>query len=95
MIDAINSINTLEVAGSSLTQTQTSSIQDDFGQWLSKVNQDVNVAQSSFEKLAKGDDISVHKVMMDIQSSRMQLELMVEVRNKLLEGYQELLRMQL
>ncbi|MCJ8313442.1 MAG: flagellar hook-basal body complex protein FliE [Saccharospirillaceae bacterium] len=99
MIDAISSISSISsintLGATSTANTQTSSITSDFNQWLVNVNNDVNVAQTSFEKLAKGEDISVHKVMMDIESSKMQLELMVEVRNKLLEGYQEILRMQL
>ena len=45
--------------------------------------------------LLAGKDIPLHQVMITMQEAGVAFQLMVEVRNKLLEGYQELMRMQI
>lgn len=62
---------------------------------LSQVDQGLHAADQSLRTLAAGQDIAVHDVMISMESARMNLMLMVEVRNRLVEAYQELMRMQL
>ena len=42
-----------------------------------------------------GKEIPLHQAMIAMQEAGVAFQLMVEVRNKLLEGYQELMRMQI
>jgi flagellar hook-basal body complex protein FliE len=42
-----------------------------------------------------GYDVAVHDVMISMEEARMSLMFMVEVRNRAVEAYQELMRMQL
>lgn len=43
----------------------------------------------------KGDETDIHNVMLNAEEAKMSMELAVQVRNKLVEAYQELSRMQL
>lgn len=45
--------------------------------------------------LATGQPIPSHQVMIALEDAKIQLQLALQVRNKLLEGYQELARMQI
>jgi len=42
-----------------------------------------------------GQNVSLHQAMIAMQEANVSFQLMVEVRNKLLESYQELMRMQI
>ncbi|WP_125152170.1 flagellar hook-basal body complex protein FliE [Clostridium rectalis] len=63
-----------------------------------KLNE-VNNKQISAEKFTsdfiKGEDVDVHEVMINSEEAKMSMELAVQVRNKIVEAYQELNRMQL
>jgi flagellar hook-basal body complex protein FliE len=41
-----------------------------------------------------GQNVSLHQTMIAMEEASISFQLMVEVRNKLLESYQELMRMQ-
>ena len=62
---------------------------------LKDVDQQIKAADSSLRALAVGDDIPVHEVMLNIQRAKLSMEYVVEVRNRVLEAYQELMRMQI
>jgi flagellar hook-basal body complex protein FliE len=46
------------------------------------------------QRLASGDTSNLHEVMLGIERARMQFQLLVQVRNRVLEAYQDVLRMQ-
>jgi len=70
-----------------------------FGGVLDKFVNEVNTKQmdstQAVNDLLAGKDIPLHQVMITMQEAGVAFQLMVEVRNKLLEGYQELMRMQI
>jgi flagellar hook-basal body complex protein FliE len=51
-------------------------------------------AGSAIDQLATGRTTDVHQVMIAVEEASVALDLMLEIRNRLLEGYQELMRMQ-
>lgn len=63
-------------------------------QGLDQVNAAVLDAQAGAQQLAAGDLSDLHHVMLRIEESRLQFQLMMQIRNRLLESYQEVLRMQ-
>ena len=69
-----------------------------FGDLLKDFAGDVNnlqfKASGSIDKLVTGQSTDVHQVMVAVEEAGIALELMLEVRNRILEGYQELIRMQ-
>lgn len=58
------------------------------------VNTKLEVAAAGLRDLASGKEGNLHHVMLALEDSRMSFQLLVQVRNKVLESYQELLRMQ-
>jgi flagellar hook-basal body complex protein FliE len=64
------------------------------GQLVQEVNQKQLAAGDTVHGLLSGEDIPLHRVMIATEEASISFQLMVEVRNKLLEAYQELMRMQ-
>ncbi|WP_050607008.1 flagellar hook-basal body complex protein FliE [Clostridium niameyense] len=62
---------------------------------LNEVNNAQIKANESTEAFIKGDEKNIHNVMLNAEEAKMSMELAVQVRNKLVEAYQELNRMQL
>ncbi|HDK7159426.1 TPA: flagellar hook-basal body complex protein FliE [Clostridium botulinum] len=62
---------------------------------LDGVNAKQVKSDNSTEAFIKGDEIDIHNVMLNAEEAKMSMELAVQVRNKLVEAYQELSRMQL
>ncbi|WP_042275360.1 flagellar hook-basal body complex protein FliE [[Clostridium] dakarense] len=81
------------------TEPINSQEKNDFSQIIEnaihKVNDSQVNANSAIEGLIKGEDVSMHNVMLSVQESQMSMQLMLEVRNKLYEAYQEVNRVQL
>ncbi len=69
-----------------------------FGDLLKDFAGDVNALQfqagEAIDRLVTGEAVDVHQVMVAVEEAGIALDLMLEVRNRLLEGYQELIRMQ-
>ena len=62
---------------------------------LSQVDQGLKAADHQIRVLASGEEIAPHEVMISMEQARMHLTLLVEIRNRVVEAYQELARMQL
>lgn len=73
-------------------------VQGDFKSKLNEALNNVNKLQSesaiATEKLAKGEIDNLHDVMIIGQKASIALTATVEVRNKVIEAYQEVMRMQ-
>ena len=67
---------------------------DVLNQFISEVNDKQIASGQAVNDLLSGKDIPLHQAMIAMQEAGVAFKLMVEVRNKLLEGYQELMRMQ-
>ena len=67
---------------------------DVLNQFVSEVNDKQIASGQAVNDLHSGKDIPLHQAMIAMQEAGVAFQLMVEVRNKLLEGYQELMRMQ-
>ena len=61
---------------------------------MSHVNDQLMAGQVQLQQLAAGEPVNLHQVMIGLEESRMSFQLLMQVRNRLLEGYQEVMRMQ-
>ena len=52
-------------------------------------------AGAAVNGLLNGQNVSLHQTMIAMEEASISFQLMVEVRNKMLESYQELMRMQI
>lgn len=62
---------------------------------IDHVNQQLTQADAKVAAFALDDTIPPHQVILAIDEARHSLELMLQVRSRLVEGYQEIMRMQL
>ncbi len=69
-----------------------------FGETLKEATAAVNNLQAqageAVEKLVKGDPIDLHEVMIAAEKAKTSFELLMEVRNKAIDAYREIMRMQ-
>jgi flagellar hook-basal body complex protein FliE len=61
---------------------------------LEQVNGQLMASQADLQRLAVGDTENLHAVMIRLEESRISLQLMLQVRNRVLEAYQDVMRMQ-
>lgn len=74
------------------------STKSSFGNFLKKAVNEVNQlhaeSDQAAEKIASGKEVDVHNTMIALEKADVSFQLMIQVRNKTLEAYQEILRMQ-
>jgi len=61
---------------------------------LHHVSEQLQASQVDLQRLATGDVDNLHQVMLRLEESRISFQLMLQVRNRLLESYQDVMRMQ-
>jgi flagellar hook-basal body complex protein FliE len=70
------------------------SFQNLAGDFIQDVNARQVAAGDAVNGLLSGKNVSLHQAMISMEEASVSFQLMVEVRNKLLDSYQELMRMQ-
>lgn len=65
------------------------------GELVNKVNDLQVKADGEIQKLATGESKNMHEVMLAVEKSGISFQFLTQVRNKALESYQEIMRMQI
>jgi flagellar hook-basal body complex protein FliE len=77
--------------------SKSKSKSDDFNNLLTSMIKDVNDSQNNAADLTKkfieGDDVELHEVMIAGEKAKTSLQLLMEIRNKAVDMYKELIRM--
>ena len=63
--------------------------------FVGEVNAKQAAAGDAVSGLLSGKNVSLHQAMISMEEASVSFQMMVEVRNKLLDSYQELMRMQI
>jgi flagellar hook-basal body complex protein FliE len=63
-------------------------------QGLQELNQQLLASQVDLQRLAAGETANLHEVLVRLEESRIALQLALQVRNRALEAYQDVMRMQ-
>jgi flagellar hook-basal body complex protein FliE len=61
---------------------------------LQEVNRQLLSSQGDLQQLAVGEAQNLHEVLVRLEESRTALQLLLQVRNRVLEAYQDVMRMQ-
>ncbi|SDC86032.1 flagellar hook-basal body complex protein FliE [Paenibacillus sp. UNCCL117] len=98
MIDKV-SLAPLQMVKTAPTNDMSASVvTDQFSRYLNGAISDLNTQQAAVDKLntqfVKGEISDVHQLMIASEKASLGLELTVQVRNKVIEAYQEIMRMQ-
>jgi flagellar hook-basal body complex protein FliE len=79
--------------GATAAGQQGPSFVDSMRSALDSVNQQQNAAKELQTAYARGDDVSLTDVVISMQKSSVAFEATVQVRNKILESYREIMSM--
>jgi flagellar hook-basal body complex protein FliE len=97
-ITSINSISNLTSPQGVGSSDQVGTAFNDFGDVLSNaintLSHKENTANQAISSLAAGEDIELHQVMIAMQEADISFQLALQVRNKIISAYQEIMRMQ-
>ncbi len=86
-------------AGNNKPDTTNAPPQADFGQLLKSAVDQVNDVQQTAAQLSQGfvrgdPDAQLHEVMISLQKANISFQSMIQVRNRLVTAYQEIMNMQ-
>jgi len=76
-------------------EEQKSSFKNTLGGFISEINDLQTKADASIENFATGKVENVHEVMISMAKAEVSFKFMMEARNKLVETYKEVMRMQM
>ncbi len=102
-ISKLQSVNIRELQGRNTATQETQFRKENgevksFGDTISEFVQAVNDSQKNAAQqvadIIQGRSQNLHQAMATLEEAKLSFQLMLEVRNKLLESYQELSRMQ-
>jgi len=62
---------------------------------LTSVNRSLLQTETDAQRLAVGDVQNLHQVMIHMEEAKASFQLFLQVRNRLLDAYQEVMRMQI
>lgn len=88
-------LNSLNISNTTEQKTNGTSFSNVLSDAISKVNDSEVNANNKIESLIKGEDVEMHEVMLAMQESVLSLQALIEVRNKTVEAYQEISKLQL
>lgn len=61
---------------------------------ISRVDHRISESGAITEQILRGEDVELHTVALRAQEAQMSFDLFLQVRNRLIQGYQEIMRMQ-
>lgn len=98
-LDLIENIAPLSVnktdANKGTSDQQVASFSECLQKALTEVNDLQQQAALSAEKLAMGGEEYLHNTVLAYEKANLALELTIEIRNKIVEAYQEIMRIQM
>ena len=78
-----------------VNEQSNSNFSDVFKQAIDNVNQSQVNSDNMVQDFIKGEEVAMHDVMLSVQEAQMSMQLLLEVRNKFVEAYQEINKVQL
>jgi len=93
-IDVLNDPMQVGKKKSVINAPEAPSFNDTLRGFIKDVNHMQNHADKSIEKMVAGEITDVHQVMVAVEEANTAFSLMMELRNKMLDAYQEVMRMQ-
>lgn len=81
-------------AAGSVGQGGTGSFIDAIGEAMERLNAGLVGADAAMASFASGGSADLHTVILQMQEASLQLKLGVQVRDRLLEAYQDIMRLQ-
>lgn len=89
-----NNLSSLITSGKASDVTNQTSFANELNSILDTISQNQNNAHNQAKKFVMGDgNVSLNEVMVDMQKATVSLQFGIQVRNKLVAAYQEIMNM--
>lgn len=75
-------------------KTKDSGFADSLKSFCRAINEDLKAADKKVQTFAAGKPMDLHEVVIATEKADLSLRFLLQIRNKLLDGYQEIMRMQ-
>ena len=92
-----NPISTIRELGSpqkTSVSSNTKPVAETFENMLSSLNQSQLNADGLIQKLAQGENVDLHSVMIGMEENNINFNVALGIRDRLVEAYREVMRMQ-
>ena len=76
------------------TENDIKPVSQTFGDMLSALNQSQMNADSLMQQLAQGENVDLHTVMIGMEENNINFNVALGIRDRLVEAYREIMRMQ-
>ena len=97
-IDAIGAVSAAQPLSMQAAPSATGSAAPGFANWIEKevsgLNTQLVTAEQGIQKLATGTAENLHEVMLQLEQARLAMQVAAQVRSRVLEAYQDVMRMQ-
>lgn len=97
-VDPIGAAGSANFLPPTVPVASTGAAGDSFGGWftqqLAQVNGQLVAVDREMQGVAMGSGQSLHQFMIHMEEAKLSFQLLTQVRNRLLESYQEVMRMQ-
>lgn len=97
-MNGINGLNSVLPVGTGAKNSEEQKQVEGFGKFLKEALNKVNAAQVEAQQLtqefALGNDVELHQVIIATEKASLALQLTMQIRNKAIDAYQEIMRMQ-
>lgn len=90
----ISTLRELNPTQKSAASGNTQQIAETFGDMLSSLNQSQLNTDALITKLAQGENVDLHTVMIGMEENNVNFNVALGIRDRLVEAYREIMRMQ-
>jgi flagellar hook-basal body complex protein FliE len=94
-IKPVSILNTMAAQAAAPSAQANASFQELLAQAIGQTNQSMLQADDMSRKLATGEAQDMHQVMIAMEKANLSLQMTLQVRNKMVDAYQEIMRMQI
>ncbi len=84
-----------DISASKSSQDVTQSFEHTLDGFVNNVNDLQSKANDAIDKMASGQAADVHEVMIAMEKAKVSFDLLLQVRNKMLDAYKQIMQMQM
>ncbi len=84
-----------EMSVNKSAENVTNSFEDTLNGFVSNVNNLQNSANDAIDKMAAGQTADVHEVMVAMEKAKVSFDMLLQIRNKMLDAYKQIMQMQM
>ncbi len=84
-----------EMSAGKSAQDVTTSFESTLDGFINNVNDLQNSANTAIDKMASGQNADVHEVMVAMEKAKVSFDMLLQIRNKMLDAYKQIMQMQM